>query len=178
LTESRCHFSRRPRRQRRSTSSPFRRGVTTRQFPSLGGLYGSIARAYRLGVSLSHAPLQLFRKKAANLPRSTEAERLVVQRVGQDIFRKSLPNIGTTAARRGIGDPDLLRASHIVPWAECDDAAHRLDVYNGLLLSALWDAAFDAGKVSFTDEGEPLWPRREAANAPPLAPLSAIENLS
>ena len=49
----------------------------------------------------------------------------------------------------------MLRASHIVPWAECDDA-QRLDVHNGLLLSALWDAAFDAGLVSFTDDGTVL----------------------
>ena len=57
----------------------------------------------------------------------------------------------------GVAEPALLRASHIVPWAECDDDAHRLDVYNGLLLSALWDAAFDAGKVSFSGEGDPLF---------------------
>ncbi len=55
-----------------------------------------------------------------------------------------------------IADPALLRASHIVPWAECDDDAQRLDVHNGLLLSALWDAAFDAGRVSFADDGEVL----------------------
>jgi hypothetical protein len=29
-----------------------------------------------------------------------------------------------------------------VPWSDCNDA-QRLDVHNGLLLSALWDAAFD-----------------------------------
>ena len=55
----------------------------------------------------------------------------------------------------GIPDPALLRASHIVPWAECDDA-QRLDVHNGLLLSALWDAAFDAGLVSFAYDGTVL----------------------
>jgi HNH endonuclease len=33
----------------------------------------------------------------------------------------------------GITDPALLRASHIVPWAECGDA-QRLDVHNGLLV--------------------------------------------
>jgi putative restriction endonuclease len=49
----------------------------------------------------------------------------------------------------------LLRASHIVPWAECDDA-QRLDVHNGLLLAALWDAAFDTGLVSFADDGTVL----------------------
>jgi predicted restriction endonuclease len=55
----------------------------------------------------------------------------------------------------GIADPALLRASHIVPWAECSDE-QRLDVHNGLLLSALWDAAFDKGLISFTDDGHPL----------------------
>ena len=30
--------------------------------------------------------------------------------------------------------------------------ALRLDVHNGLLLSALWDAAFDAGLISFADD--------------------------
>jgi hypothetical protein len=48
-----------------------------------------------------------------------------------------------------VTDPSLLKASHIAPWAECDDDAERLAAHNGLLLSALRDAAFDAGKISF-----------------------------
>jgi putative restriction endonuclease len=55
----------------------------------------------------------------------------------------------------GITEPVLLRASHIVPWAECTDE-QRLDVHNGLLLSGLWDAAFDKGLVSFADDGRSL----------------------
>lgn len=35
--------------------------------------------------------------------------------------------------------------------------ADRLDVYNGLLLSALWDAAFDRGLITFGDSGQPLF---------------------
>ena len=42
-----------------------------------------------------------------------------------------------------------------MPWVDCDDA-QRLDVHNGLLLSALWDAAFDAGLVSFAEDGTVL----------------------
>ena len=34
--------------------------------------------------------------------------------------------------------------------------AERLDVHNGILLSALWDAAFDKGLTSFADDGTPL----------------------
>ena len=54
----------------------------------------------------------------------------------------------------GITDAALLRASHIKPWAACDSDEERLDPYNGLLLSSLWDAAFDAGLVRFGDDGE------------------------
>lgn len=49
----------------------------------------------------------------------------------------------------------LLRASHIIPWADCESDAERLDVHNGLLLSALWDAAFDRALVTFNNAGEP-----------------------
>ena len=75
---------------------------------------------------------------------------------GQDIFRAGLMDYWDARCPiSGITDPALLRASHIVPWAECSDA-QRLDVHNGLLLSALWDAAFDTGLVSFTNDGTVL----------------------
>lgn len=56
----------------------------------------------------------------------------------------------------GIADKALLRALHIKPRKDCESDAERLDVHNGLLLSALWDAAFDSGLVSFDDSGAPL----------------------
>jgi len=40
------------------------------------------------------------------------------------------------------------------PWAQCETDAERLDPYNGILLSALWDAAFDTGLVSFDANGQ------------------------
>ena len=56
----------------------------------------------------------------------------------------------------GISNPELLRASHIVPWADCESDEQRLDVHNGLLLSSLWDAAFDAGLVTFDEMGRAI----------------------
>ena len=53
----------------------------------------------------------------------------------------------------GIAQPELLRAGHIKPWAHCANDAERLDVHNGFLLTADWDAAFDAGLVSFDTSG-------------------------
>ena len=50
------------------------------------------------------------------MPKSTEAERLVVQRVGQDIFRDSLLAYWSGCCPlTGIADLALLRASHIKP---------------------------------------------------------------
>jgi hypothetical protein len=119
-------------------------------------LHGLVQRLFQLARSLPPEPLAEFEAKTRDLPRSTEAERLVVMRIGQDVFRDALMDYwGACCPLTGITDPALLRASHIVPWAECSDA-QRLDVHNGLLLSALWDAAFDQGLVSFADDGTPL----------------------
>jgi hypothetical protein len=132
-------------------------GLAHYKFSTLAALYDVISTAWRLGVSLPGVPLRRFEIETTTLPRTTEAERLVVQRVGQDIFREALLEYWQGCCPlTGIADPALLRASHIVRWAECESDAQRLDVHNGLLLSALWDAAFDAGLVSFDNEGRPL----------------------
>jgi hypothetical protein len=74
---------------------------------------------------------------------------------GERRIRQADSEWGGRCPLTGITDPALLRASHILPWADCTDA-QRLDVHNGLLLSALWDAAFDCGLVSFADDGTVL----------------------
>ena len=140
-------------------------GLATSMFPTLAQLYAALDRVYKLSVSLPDAPLARFQVKIAGLPRTTEAERMVVQRIGQDVFRDALIDYwGGRCPLTGITDPALLRASHIIPWFDCDDA-QRLDVHNGLLLSAFWDAAFDQGLVSFADDGRPL-------GGPKLSPIA------
>jgi hypothetical protein len=131
-------------------------GRATFQLSSLTELHVALDRVYKLAVSLPEAPLDRFRTKTASLPRTTEAERIVIQRIGQDIFRDALLDYWSgRCPMTGITERALLRASHIKPWADCTDA-ERLDVHNGLLLSALWDAAFDRGLVSFADNGTAL----------------------
>lgn len=131
-------------------------GAVRYLFPNLTELYATLPRLYQLAVSLPDAPLNTFHEQTAKLPKSTEAERLVIQRIGQNIFRDSLMDYWQgRCPLTGITDPALLRASHIVPWSECTDDAQRLDVHNGLLLSALWDAAFDRALVTFDDDGSP-----------------------
>ncbi|MBY5603920.1 HNH endonuclease [Rhizobium leguminosarum] len=133
-------------------------GLARFRFVDLVMLYAAMPRVYELAVSLPDAPLQEFLHQTKDLPKTTEAERLVVQRVGQNIFRERLMAYWQgRCPLTGIADKALLRASHIKPWKDCDSDAERLDVHNGLLLSALWDAAFDSGLVSFDDIGKPLF---------------------
>ncbi|MBP7949708.1 MAG: HNH endonuclease [Verrucomicrobiales bacterium] len=133
-------------------------GTVRYAFPTLAALYAVLPRLYQLSASLPDVPLHVFHSRTAKLPKTTEAERLVVQRIGQDIFRASLMDYWQgRCPLTGITDPALLRASHIVPWSECADDAQRLDVHNGLMLSALWDAAFDRALVTFNDDGTPLF---------------------
>lgn len=131
-------------------------GLVRYAFPNLTALYAVMPRVYQLGVTLPDGPLEEFRAAVAGLPKSTEAERLIIQRVGQDIFRDRLMTYWQgRCPLTGITDPALLRASHIIAWKNCPSDTERLNVHNGLLLSALWDAAFDRGLVTFDDEGRP-----------------------
>lgn len=132
-------------------------GCATFIFQGLDSLYSTLSRVYQLAVSLPDAPLQQFSAETQSLPRETEAERFAIERVGQTVFREALLKYWDgRCPLTGITDLQLLRASHIVPWAECETDALRLDVHNGLLLSALWDAAFDSGLLSFADDGRIL----------------------
>ena len=95
-------------------------GFATYRFPTLNGLHAALDRVYKLAVSLPEEPLYRFRTRTAGMPQTTEAERLVVQRVGQDIFREALMDYWAgRCPLTGITEPALLRASHIVPWADC-----------------------------------------------------------
>ncbi len=102
----------------------------------------------------------------ASLPRTTEAKLLAAKRIGQDIFRDRLMKYWQgRCPRTGITDPLLLRASHIIPWAERESDAERLDVHNGLLLSALWDTDFVRAPATFDDEAKPEFSSRLSEQA-------------
>lgn len=65
-------------------------GDATFEYQSLNELYIGLDRTYRLGVSLPDAPLQRFLAETQSMPHKTEAERMVVQRIGQGLFREAL----------------------------------------------------------------------------------------
>jgi hypothetical protein len=99
-----------------------------------------------------------YKRRVSGFPTTTEAERLVLQRIGQSLFRDALLDYWQgRCCLTGLDFPALLRASHIRPWVSCDTDEQRLDVFNGLLLAPHADALFDSGLMTFADSGDVLW---------------------
>ncbi len=72
--------------------------------------------------------------------------REVKTRVNQNVFRQIvMANYSGKCAISGIDIPELLVASHIVPWSKNED--ERLNPENGICLSSLYDKAFDVGLI-------------------------------
>ncbi len=80
-----------------------------------------------------------------------EREAMVRIRVNQSFFRSA---VVTAYERRccisGISVPELLNASHIVPWSR--DINNRVNPRNGLCLNVLLDRAYDRGLITVTPE--------------------------
>lgn len=122
--------------------------------PDYQSFYRVLGRYAALARSLPNRVAERFTKATAKLPQTTEAERMVVQRIGQNLFREALIDYWHgCCAVTGLDVLPLLRASHIKPWAACASDEERLDVFNGLLLAPHLDALFDDGWVTFGDDG-------------------------
>lgn len=117
--------------------------------------YLLLGRVAALARSLPNQVVQRFVSATKALPKGTEAERLVIQRIGQNLFRDALIDYWQgRCAVTGLDIAPLLRASHIKPWAQCASDEERLDVFNGLLLTPHLDALFDGGWITFSEAGE------------------------
>lgn len=109
-----------------------------------------------------------------DLPRAgKEREAIVRVRVNQSFFRRRI--ISAYAARccvTGLAAPELLVASHIIPWA--DDVQNRLNPRNGLCLNALHDRAFDRGLMWIEDGFIIRFSKRLAASRKKVADETAV----
>lgn len=84
-------------------------------------------------------------------PDGLEREALVRLRVNQGFFRRRVVSAYEfRCCVTGLETPDLLVASHIVPWSV--DSRERLNPRNGLCLNALHDRAFDRGLMWVDDD--------------------------
>jgi len=77
--------------------------------------------------------------------------REVKTRVNQNVFRQIvIANYSGKCAITGIDLPELLFASHIIPWSKNEE--ERLNPENGICLSALYDKAYDKGLIAINEK--------------------------
>ncbi len=80
-----------------------------------------------------------------------EREIIVSQRIGQDAVRKNaLERYGAQCALCDISEPELLRAGHIIRWA--DDPKNRGNTKNVICLCVAHDQFFEKGLISLRDD--------------------------
>ncbi|MCI6549486.1 MAG: HNH endonuclease [Prevotella sp.] len=107
-------------------------------------------------VAQERNPRTISTKLIAHFDITKEGEdkiSLTKQRKGQDYFRRMiLANYGGRCALTGIDIPQLLLASHIIPWADKSHKKDRLNPCNGICLSALYDKAFDQGLITISPD--------------------------
>jgi len=81
---------------------------------------------------------------------SESVQQVKVRRV-QRFFRNSvLVSYEGRCAVSGLKIPNLLIASHIIPWKVSEE--RRADPTNGILLNSLYDKAFDKGYMTFDED--------------------------
>lgn len=131
--------------------------ITRTQKGVLGYLFALPPSAGRLVCGLlgqtTNVDDAVTRALQQTVPDRTTKEALVQARVGQGRWRRDLLGYWSSkCAISGLSVERLLRASHVKPWRDADNR-ERLDVFNGILLSPAYDAAFDAGLITFDESG-------------------------
>ncbi len=82
-----------------------------------------------------------------------EKEEIIKSRRGQGIYQANLLNkYNRECVITKISASQVLIASHIKPWSVCNNN-ERLDVNNGLILSATYERLFDSGLITFDSTG-------------------------
>ncbi len=118
-------------------------------------MYSNSLRQYRYYLLLHENDVD-DKSEEALIGDVSETERVVLSkaRVGQGVYRDELlRKYGGKCVITGIDHPKLLIASHIKPWKVANNK-ERIDVNNGLLLSANMDKLFDSGLITFKANGQ------------------------
>jgi predicted restriction endonuclease len=122
------------------------------------GMYSAAIKSYRSFLSdITQVEVQQDIDNIIldeNIP-DTQKAMMVNTRIGQGRFRADLISYWQGCAITGYPNRAFLIASHIKPWSQSNNI-ERLDPFNGLLLLANIDKAFDLGYVSFNETGRIL----------------------
>ncbi len=125
---------------------------------ALENLIGAQFKLARDDVLKQGEPESLIEAEIASLQGrtdldATEKRQLVNARVGQGLFKNNVRLNEHGCRVTGVQQLHHLRASHIKPWRDSDDA-EKLHGCNGLLLAPHVDHLFDRGFISFEDAGD------------------------
>jgi hypothetical protein len=125
-------------------------------------LIGLIGQAYwdahaTIGVFQTPADAVILEDEIADrgMIGPTFREQLVRARRGQGVFRSNVLLREDFCRVTRVAEARHLKASHIKPWRDANDA-ERLDGANGLLLSPHIDHLFDEGYITFSGRQELL----------------------
>lgn len=84
-------------------------------------------------------------------PQGKDRETTIKARVNQNFFRSTiLSSYNLKCCVTGLSIPELLVASHIIPWSK--DKENRTNPHNGLCLNSIHDKAFDKGFITVTPD--------------------------
>ncbi|MDQ6954269.1 MAG: HNH endonuclease [Mariprofundaceae bacterium] len=82
-------------------------------------------------------------------PEGKDRKAMLKTRIKQSFFRSTiLASYQYKCCISGLSIPELLIASHIIPWSQCKK--ERLNPKNGLCLNPIHDKAFDKGYLTIT----------------------------
>ncbi|WP_038182291.1 HNH endonuclease [Vibrio rhizosphaerae] len=118
-------------------------------------LFSQVIESYLLFLKdLNQVDLQDDVNQIMSDPRLTTTEKKILMntRMGQGSYRRQLIDLWQGCAVTRYPNTQLLVASHIKPWRYSTNE-ERLDKFNGLLLLANLDKAFDLGFISFEANG-------------------------
>lgn len=102
-------------------------------------------------TELKGKPEMLDEIPEMNIPEGATRETVVKARVNQALFRKIIrSSYDGKCCITGIDNPELLIATHIVPWSK--DIQNRMNPMNGVCLNALHDKAFDKGLITINED--------------------------
>ena len=94
-------------------------------------------------------------RDAASAEKEKESEGKAKIRIGQSEYRANLIKFWDGACSvTGCRKKELLIASHIKPWRDCNENNEWLNTHNGLLLIPDLDAVFDQGYITFDETGK------------------------
>jgi putative restriction endonuclease len=89
--------------------------------------------------------------EAQEFPEGKTRETIIRARMNQGFFRAAvLASYNGRCCITGLSVPELLNASHIVPWSV--DVKNRTNPRNGLCLNVFHDRAFDCGLLTVTPD--------------------------